>query len=51
VTRELMLPAAAAAFGQIDRDAWRQTAQIMAAQQLIPAHVNVASVLVADQKN
>jgi NitT/TauT family transport system substrate-binding protein len=48
VTRELMLPAPGNAFGAIDTDAWKQTAQIMAAQQLIPAHLNVESVLMTD---
>lgn len=48
VTRELMRPAPGAAFGAIDRDAWKQTAEIMAAQQLIPAQLNVASVLMID---
>ncbi len=46
VTRELMLPAAGVAFGEIDVDAWKQTAEIMAAQQLIPAGLPVESVLV-----
>jgi NitT/TauT family transport system substrate-binding protein len=50
VTRELMLPAPGAAFGTIDIDAWKQTAQIMAAQQLIPAQLNVESVLMTDLK-
>jgi NitT/TauT family transport system substrate-binding protein len=50
VTRKLMLPAPGAAFGRIDVDAWKQTAQIMAAQELIPAHLNVASVLMTDLK-
>jgi len=48
VTRELMLPAPGAAFGKIDLDAWKQTAEIMAAQQLIPAQLNVESVLMTD---
>ena len=48
VTRELMLPAPGTAFGTIDTDAWKQTAQIMAAQQLIPAQLNVESVLMTD---
>ncbi len=48
VTRELMLPAGGAAFGKIDVDAWKQTAEIMAAQQLIPARLPVESVLVTD---
>jgi NitT/TauT family transport system substrate-binding protein len=50
VTRELMLPAPGAAFGTIDIDAWKQTAEIMAAQQLIPAQLNVESVLMTDLK-
>ena len=48
VTRELMLPAPGTAFGTIDTDAWKQTAQLMAAQQLIPAPPNVESVLMTD---
>jgi NitT/TauT family transport system substrate-binding protein len=48
VTRALMLPAPGAAFGRIDRDAWKQTAEIMAAQQLIPPQLNVESVLMTD---
>ena len=51
VTRELMLPAPGTAFGAIDTDAWKQTAQIMAAQLLIPAQLNVESVLMTDLKN
>ena len=47
VTRELMLPAPGTAFGTIDTDAWKQTAQIMSAQQLIPP-TNVESVLMTD---
>jgi len=50
VTRDLMLPAPGAAFGTIDLDAWKQTAEIMAAQQLIPAKPNVESVLMTDLK-
>lgn len=45
VTRELMLPAAGVAFGKIDIDAWKQTAEIMAGQQLIPAGLPVESML------
>lgn len=48
VTRKLMLPAAGAVFGKIDVDAWKQTAEIMAAQQLIPGRLPVESVLVTD---
>jgi len=48
VTRDLMLPAPGAAFGTIDRDAWKQTAEIMAAQQLIPPQPNLESVLMTD---
>ena len=48
VTRALMLPAAGATFGKIDLEAWKQTAEIMAAQQLIPAQLNVESVLMTD---
>jgi NitT/TauT family transport system substrate-binding protein len=51
VTRTLMRPAPGTAFGRIDRDAWKQTAEIMAAQQLIPAHLDVESVLMTDLKN
>ncbi len=51
VTRTLMRPAPGTAFGTIDRDAWKQTAQIMAAQQLIPAHLDVEPVLMTDLKN
>jgi NitT/TauT family transport system substrate-binding protein len=46
VTREVMLPAAGVAFGKIDAEAWKQTAEIMAAQQLIPAGLPVESLLV-----
>jgi NitT/TauT family transport system substrate-binding protein len=49
VTRELMLPAAGAAFGTIDVDAWKQTAAIMAAQQLIPDGLPLDSILVTDR--
>jgi NitT/TauT family transport system substrate-binding protein len=48
VTRDLMLPAPGAAFGTIDLDAWKQTAEIMAAQQLIPPQPNVESVLMTN---
>jgi D-ribose pyranose/furanose isomerase RbsD len=48
VTRDLMLPAPGTAFGTIDLDAWKQTAEIMAAQQLIPPQLNVESVLMTD---
>jgi NitT/TauT family transport system substrate-binding protein len=48
VTRDLMLPAPGTAFGTIDLDAWKQTAEIMAAQQLIPPQPNVESVLMTD---
>lgn len=47
VTRELMLPAAGAAFGKIDLDDWKQTAQIMADQQLIPVGLPVESLLMS----
>ncbi|MCU0561076.1 MAG: ABC transporter substrate-binding protein [Desulfobacterales bacterium] len=50
VTRELMLPAAGVAFGKIDLDAWRQTAEIMAAQRLIPAGLPVEAMLVTGPK-
>ncbi|MGE5257419.1 MAG: ABC transporter substrate-binding protein [Hyphomicrobiales bacterium] len=45
VTRELMMPAARVEFGKIDVDAWRQTEQIMRAQNLIPGPVDVAALL------
>jgi NitT/TauT family transport system substrate-binding protein len=48
VTRDLMLPAPGAAFGTIDLDAWKQTAEIMAAQQLIPPQPTVESVLMTN---
>jgi NitT/TauT family transport system substrate-binding protein len=48
VTRDLMLPAPGAAFGTIDLDAWKQTAEIMAAQQLIPPQPNLESVLMTN---
>jgi len=48
VTRDLMLPAPGTAFGTIDLDAWKQTAEIMAAQQLIPPQPNLESVLMTD---
>jgi NitT/TauT family transport system substrate-binding protein len=46
VTRELMLPPAGAAFGKIDTAAWKQTEEVMRAQNLIPAPVNVDSLWV-----
>jgi NitT/TauT family transport system substrate-binding protein len=46
VTRELMLPPAGAAFGRIDAAAWKQTEEIMRAQNLIAAPVEVDSLLV-----
>jgi NitT/TauT family transport system substrate-binding protein len=48
VTRDLMLPAPGTAFGTIDLDAWKQTAEIMATQQLIPPQPNLESVLMTD---
>jgi hypothetical protein len=42
------LPAPGAAFGTIDLDAWKQTAEIMAAQQLIPPQPNLESVLMTN---
>ena len=45
VTRELMLPAAGGAIGKIDVDGWKQTAAIMADQQLIPAGLPVEAIL------
>jgi NitT/TauT family transport system substrate-binding protein len=46
VTRELMLPPAGAAFGRIDDAAWKQTEEVMRAQNLIAAPVEVDSLLV-----
>jgi NitT/TauT family transport system substrate-binding protein len=46
VTRELMLPPAGAAFGRIDAAAWKQTEEVMRAQNLIAAPVEVDSLLV-----
>ncbi|RPJ74365.1 MAG: nitrate ABC transporter substrate-binding protein [Desulfobacteraceae bacterium] len=49
VTRELMLPAAPGTpFGKIDVAAWQQTAEIMAAQQLIPEGLPLESILATD---
>ena len=45
VTRELMLPGPGFEFGRIDLAAWKQTAEIMAAQKLIGAPVEVNSLL------
>jgi NitT/TauT family transport system substrate-binding protein len=44
-TRVLMLPTAGVEFGRIDVDAWKQTEEIMLAQKLIPAPVNVEKLL------
>ena len=43
VTRELVRPTADFAVGRIDAEAWRQTEDIMRAQGLIPAPVDVVS--------
>jgi NitT/TauT family transport system substrate-binding protein len=49
VTRELMLPAAPGTpFGKIDVAAWKQTAAIMAAQQLVPEGLPLESILATD---
>jgi NitT/TauT family transport system substrate-binding protein len=48
VTRELMLPAPGSPFGKIDVAAWKQTAEIMAAQQLIPEGVPLDTLLATD---
>jgi NitT/TauT family transport system substrate-binding protein len=44
VTRELMLPAPGVEFGRVDLAAWKQTAEIMAAQKLVGAPVDVESI-------
>jgi NitT/TauT family transport system substrate-binding protein len=46
VTRELMRPPAGGEFGQIDAAAWKQTEEVMRAQQLISAQVDVKSLWV-----
>ena len=49
VTRELMLPAAPGTpVGKIDVAAWKQTAAIMAAQQLVPEGLPLESILATD---
>jgi NitT/TauT family transport system substrate-binding protein len=45
VTRKLMMPAPDFEFGKIDTAAWKQTEKIMLDQKLIPAPVNVESLL------
>jgi NitT/TauT family transport system substrate-binding protein len=45
-TRVLMLPTADAEFGKIDVEAWKQTEEIMLAQNLIPTPVQVETLLV-----
>jgi NitT/TauT family transport system substrate-binding protein len=50
VTRELMLTRAGAEFGQIDPAAWKQTEEVMRAQNLMPAPVDVQSLLVTFQQ-
>ena len=47
VTRELMLPSPGVEFGKIDAAAWKQTEEIMRAQKLIPAPVDVDALWVA----
>jgi len=46
VTRDLTLPPSGAEFGRIDAAAWAQTEEVMRAQNLIPAPVDVESLLV-----
>lgn len=46
VTRDLTLPPSGAEFGRIDAVAWAQTEEVMRAQNLIPAPVDVESLLV-----
>ncbi|HWR93156.1 MAG TPA: ABC transporter substrate-binding protein [Desulfobacterales bacterium] len=46
VTRDLTLPPSGAEFGRIDAAAWAQTEEVMRAQNLIPAPVEVESLLV-----
>jgi len=46
VTRDLTLPPSGAEFGRIDAAAWKQTEEVMRAQNLIPAPVDVESLLV-----
>jgi len=48
ITRGLMLPSPGFKFGKIDVSAWRQTEEIMVAQKLIAAPVNVESLLITD---
>jgi NitT/TauT family transport system substrate-binding protein len=45
VTRDLMLPSSGAEFGRIDAAAWKQTEEILRAQQLISGPVDVESLL------
>jgi NitT/TauT family transport system substrate-binding protein len=45
VTRKLMLPEPDSEFGKIDVAAWKQTEQIMLAQKLIEAPVNIETLL------
>jgi NitT/TauT family transport system substrate-binding protein len=47
VTRQLMLPSPEVEFGRIDAAAWKQTEEIMRAQKLIPAPVDVDALMAA----
>ena len=47
ITRRLVRPTAEAPIGRIDAAAWKQTEEIMLAQNLIPAAVNVTASLVS----
>lgn len=47
ITRRLVRPDAEARIGRIDAAAWKQTEEIMLAQNLIPAAVNVTASLVS----
>jgi NitT/TauT family transport system substrate-binding protein len=47
VTRALMLPSPGVEFGTIDAAAWKQTEEIMRAQNLIPAPVDLEALFVA----
>jgi NitT/TauT family transport system substrate-binding protein len=47
-TRQIVVPKAGFAIGAIDKDAWRQTEQIMLAQELIPEAVHVEQALLPE---
>jgi NitT/TauT family transport system substrate-binding protein len=49
-TRRLMLPAPGFEFGKIDAGAWKQTAEIMAAQKLIAQTVALGNLLAPQKK-